>query len=71
MEEVNLQSRHPQREIARKRRELADVSRDLDGLVDAIVDAIASGVRRPHGGSSADVLVSLSRPNSVKHPALC
>ena len=41
IKEVNQQSRDQRHEIGRRRRELADVSRDLDGLV----DAIASGLR--------------------------
>jgi len=41
IKEVNQQSREQEHEIGRKHRELADVSRNLDGLV----DAIASGLR--------------------------
>jgi hypothetical protein len=41
IKEVNQQSREQEHEIGRKRREFADVSRRLDGLV----DAIASGLR--------------------------
>jgi site-specific DNA recombinase len=54
IKEVNQQSRDQEHEIARKRRELADVSRKLDGLV----DAIASGLR---GASAQQRLDDLER----------